>query len=86
MRRFRTIPAHYRDPVGLMADLGVGDDFPEEKGDPLPPWRTPEVCRLPESSSGSAPESLKPSKNSSDQTSTDSMFPDSADEMLFDGQ
>jgi hypothetical protein len=83
----RTFPAHYRDPAGLMADLGVGDDFPEEKGDPLPPWRTPEANRLPESSSESEP-LVAPVKHSktSDQTSTDSMFPDSGDEMLFDGQ
>jgi hypothetical protein len=72
-----------------MADLAVGADYPEERGDPLPPWRAPGARRLLESSS--EPEhntglaAAPAPKKSFHKSSTDSMFPDSGDEMLFDG-
>jgi hypothetical protein len=73
-----------------MADLGVDEDFPEEQGDSLPPWRAPEArdSREPFSEMEFLPgpaTALDP-KKPSHKSSTDSMFPDSGDEMLFDGQ
>jgi hypothetical protein len=72
-----------------MADLAVDEYFPEEQGDPLPPWRAPEARKDRETSSELGlihdPVAARAPKKPSHNSSTDSMFPDSEDEMLFDG-